>query len=796
MLYNYIKIAFRHLWKNRLYSFINVSGLTVALTCVVLSILYYKNERSFDSFHKNNLHLFRINTTYIDNKTGQTQKSGGTAQVQGPAFKAEIPEISDFVRVYGDVIENVKSSEKAFNLQTAFVDSGFFKIFTFPLLYGSPNAVLKEKYSVVITEKTALKFFGTADVVGKRLAVADNPDSLFASFIITGVAKDPPPNSSIQFDILIPFGYLQIMWDDNTWFNNYLPTFVLLHPKADLKMLQQKFISIHNVHAKEQLEQGRKTGEFDKQAFYTLQPMTDIHLSREGGFPNTTKPAYSYFLVGIAIFILIMASINFINLSIAGSLKRAKEIGIRKISGSHKIQIIWQFLIESSLICITALCLAIILSQNILPLFNQLADRQIIISTLLDWKLLLYFVSLLIVNILLAGLYPAYVLARFKPTEVLYNKLVLSGRNWLGKGLVILQFTIAICLIIGSIIYYRQMNFIRTKDLGYNPNNIIRIDIPPRRNEKLIYATMKTELSKEPGIQQMSLEASKDVGKQYINDRSIEYNYKLVEQSYIPMLEIPIIKGRNFSDLYGTDKTNAIIVNEAFVKAMGLQNPVGEQIHVNDWTAKKTFTIIGVIKDYHQGSLKKIIHPVILAMNDGTDGTVVIKIDKHRTKQSLAVLEKVYKTAVPGAEYSYAFWDELNAKEYTSERKWQRIITLATVLSVLICCLGLFGLTHLATHMRVKEIGIRKVLGASVGGITSLISKDFIKLVFIAVIIAAPIAWHFMNEWLQNFAYRTHIPWWIFLLATLVSILIAFITVSFQAIKAAIANPMKSLRTE
>ena len=263
-------------------------------------------------------------------------------------------------------------------------------MFSFPLLYGDPNTALKDKYSIVITEKAARKFFGKADVIGKRLDVADNPDSLFASFIITGVAKDPPPNSSIQFEILIPFHYLQIMWDDKTWLNNYLPTFVALHPKADLKRIQQKFIAIHNVHAKEQLERQR-TGEFDKQTYYSLQPITDIHLSREGGFANSSRPVYSYFLMGIALFILLMASINFINLSIAGSLKRAKEIGVRKISGSSKVQIIWQFLIESSIICVTALCMAIILTQNILPFFNQLADSEITYSTLLDWKLFAYF---------------------------------------------------------------------------------------------------------------------------------------------------------------------------------------------------------------------------------------------------------------------------------------------------------------------------------------------------------------------------------------------------------------------
>ncbi len=804
MFRNYFKIAFRHLWKKKLYSLINITGLAVALTCMVFSILYYKNERSFDLFHKNNPHLFRINTSFVDNKTGLRETSGGTGQVQGPAFKSQIPEIKDYVRVMGgDIMENVKSSDKAFNLSAAFVDSGFFKVFSFPLLYGNPNTSLSDKHAIVITEKTARKFFGTTDVIGKRLDVEDTPDSMFASFTITGVTKDPPVNSSIQFDILIPFSYLQILFKDNNWLNAYLGTFVVVHPQADLKKLEQEMVSIHNANARAQLELGKKTGEFDKQTSYWLQPITDIHLhpyyssekSREGGSINGSNPVYSYFLMGIALFILLMASINFINLNIGNSLNRAKEIGVRKINGSSKRQIILQFMVESSITCVAALFIALLLTQSLLPLFNQLADQQIAISTLLDWKLLCYLFLLLIANISLAGLYPAFILAKFKPTEVLYNKIALSGRNWLGKSLVVLQFSIAISLIIGSIIYYEQMDFVRAKDLGYNPYNIIRIEIPVRRIATPIYTMFKNELSKEPGIKQISLEASNDGSKVYVDNKVIKSSYRLVEPSYIPMLEIPIVAGRNFSDSYGTDKTRAVIVNEAFVKAAGLRNPVGTTVQIKDWYEKDA-TIIGVVKDYHLVSLKEIIQPEILGINDGTMGTMLIKIDKQRQKQSLAALEQIYKAAIPGSEYSYTFWDELNAKEYQQERKWQQIINAATVLSVLICGLGLFGLTHLATHLRVKEIGIRKVLGASVSSIASLISKDFIKLVFIAFIIASPIAWYFMNYWLQDFAYRINISWEIFLVSGLLAGFIALATISFQAIKAAMANPVKSLRTE
>jgi len=805
MLYNYFKIAFRHLSKKKLYSFINVMGLAVALTCMLLSILYYKNEHSFDRFHKNNPHLFRINITYADNKAGITETTGGTGQVQGPAFKRQIPEIENYVRVFGgQIIENVKSSDKAFNLSADFADSSFFKVFSFPLLYGNPNTCLTDKHSMVITEKTALKFFGTTNVIGKRLDVADTPDSLFASFTISAVTKNLPANSSIQFDILIPFSYFQkALFKENEWLNmSYLGTFVVLHPQSDLKKIEQEFVSIHNANAKEQLKQEGKTSGLEKQTSYWLQSITDIHLhpyysgkSREGGFSNGSSPVYSYFLMGIALFILVMASINFINLNIGNSLNRAKEIGVRKINGSSKSQIILQFLIESSITCFAALCIACVLTQILLPFFNELAGQQIMLSALLDWKLFCYFICLLIANVLLAGLYPAFILAKFKPSEVLYNKIALSGRNWLGKSLVVLQFSIAICLIIDSIIYYKQMDFIRTKDLGYNPDNIVRIDIPNRRDAKTIYAMFKNEISKEPGIKQMALEAGANDIKVYVENSVIVSNYKVVDPFYIPVLEIPLKEGRNFSDAYPSDKTDAVIVNEAFVKSAHLKNPIGTSVQIKDWYTKNA-KIIGVVKDYHIGSLKEMIQPAILGVNDLWEGTLLIKIDKQRQKQSLAALEKIYKAAIPGSEYSYAFWDEFNAKEYQQERKWQQIINAATALSILICCLGLFGLTHLATHLRVKEIGIRKVLGASVSSIASLISKDFIKLIFIAIMIASPVAWYFMNQWLRDFAYRINISWGIFLLAALLSVFIALVTISFQAIKAAIANPVKSLRTE
>jgi ABC-type antimicrobial peptide transport system permease subunit len=367
----------------------------------------------------------------------------------------------------------------------------------------------------------------------------------------------------------------------------------------------------------------------------------------------------------------------------------------------------------------------------------------------------------------------------------------------LGKGLVVFQFTLSVCLIISSLVYYQQMSFMRTKDLGYNPDNIIRIDIPPRRETQSIYTQFKNELSQEPGIKQLSLEANMDGDyKMMVNDRTVKGSYRLVEESYLPMLEIPLKEGRNFSSAFGTDKTNAAIVNEAFVNAAGLKNPIGQSIHTNDWFVNRELVIVGVVKNYHYGSLKQTIQPLVIAMGDQSQGTVLVKINKARNKEALAALERIYRKAIPGSQYSYTFWDELNAKEFDQEQRWLQIIQVATGLSILICCLGLFGLSNLATRQRMKEIGVRKVLGASVAGIAALLSKDFLKLVIIGFVIASPLAWWIMNNWLQGFAYRITIGWWIFLLAAVLTITLALATVSIQTIKAAMANPVKSLHTE
>jgi putative ABC transport system permease protein len=808
MFKNYFKIAWRHLWQNKLYSAINVMGLAAGITCMLLAVLYVKDEQSFDVFHKHNPNLYRITTNLIANKGDKVQTIGGTGQVQGPAFKNAVPEVQQYVRIMGgDIFGDVIGSDKTLHLQQLFVDENFFSVFSFDLLHGNAQTVLKDINNVVITESTALKFFNSLNVVGKELMLDAEPSAkrLGKPMIITGVVKDLPKNSSIQFDILLPLKFFQLFFDDTNWLNAYLGTFVVLHPGADIKAVAQKFNRVFAAYAKEQVAENKKSFGYDRQISYGLQQIANIHLhplynsrgSREGGVINGSNPVFSYMFLGIAVFILLMAAINFINISIANSLKRAKEVGVRKITGSNQIQIIVQFLLESALLCLAAFALSVFITQLSLPLFNELTGKQILLAEALDKQLVFYGTIIFIIIVLLTGLYPAYILSNFKPSQVLYNKQKLTGRNVFGKSLVVVQFSLAVFLVIATITYYNQMDFVRTKDLGYNPYQVIHSYIPGNRETKPIQEFLTNELAKEPSIKQISFGGDRsftvDVA---IAENNIQAMNKVIDENYLPVMEIRLNAGRNFSTALSTDKTNGVIVNETLTKAAGLKAPLGTSIYLSDGPDKEAKTIIGVVKDYHFGSLKERIQPMVMTMSDWLGNNILVKFEKSKQKEAMIAWGKAYKKAMPQAVFQSGFLDEINAKEYLQEQRWQKVVSIAAVLSILICCLGLFGLSHLATHQRTKEIGIRKVLGASVAQIVTLLSIKFIQLVLIAFVIAAPASWLVMNKWLQDFAYRINISWWIFILAGMIAACIALFTISFQAIKAAMANPVKSLRTE
>ncbi|MHA4845493.1 ABC transporter permease [Flavitalea antarctica] len=805
---SYLRLTRRHLWNNRLYSAINVFGLGASIVCVLFAMMFWFDERSFDDFHSNNPHIYRVTTTSTDVKTGEVRTTGGTGQVQGPAFKNAVPELQEYVRILGgEISADVIANDKALRFSTVFADDNFFRIFSFPVLRGNANTALTDISSVVITETVARKFFNSIDVIGKTLSLDSDPSAqkLGKPMQITAVIKDIPSNSSINFDLLLPMKFLQLSFTDDNWLNAYLGTYVLLNPNADHKQVIRKFNDVYKIHGHQQLTESIKTYNHDPKIHYGLQPLRDMHLqplkhpnqSSESGISNTSNPLYSYLFLGIAGFILAMSCINFVNITIANSLKRAKEVGIRKITGGSRLQIITQFLAESSVLCLISFIIAMAGLKFCLPFFNLLTNKQIGFEGIFEFRLLGSLLVVFVFIILFTGFYPAYTLSRYTPTQVLYNKLVVTGKNIFGRSLVVLQVSLAVFLMIATLVYYHQMRFIRSKDLGYDPYQVVFSYISGNRPLPPAIRAIKIEAASEPSIQKIAFFGDGNVYEVKVGAQKLDADYLVIDENYLGVMNIPLLIGRNLDPrTYPADSLKSVIVNEAFVRAAKLENPLGTQIKTDEYFDKEPKTIIGVVKDYHLRSLREPIKPQVMFMNNWYGGGIYAKLEKTNLKQGLVAFEKIYRKAVPGAVYSYKFLDEMNLENYQNEKRWQKIITVAAILSMIICCLGLFGLAHISAHQRQKEIGIRKVLGATAMQVVALISSRFLKLVVLAIIIAVPIAWIIMNKWLENFAYRIDIGGGIILFAAASASMMAILAISMQSVRAALANPVDAIRSE
>lgn len=799
MIKNYFKIAFRNLVRNKVYSFINIVGLSIGLACAMLIMLYVKDEVSFDRFHKNVNNIYHIAVKSKHN--GQEYKDGNTGWLQGPRFAQNVPGIKYFVRVSGGS-EDIKKGTEVYSQDLLRTDSTFFSVFTFPLLSGNPKTCLIDPRSIVLSEDAAKKEFGTTDAVGKVLMVKE--DSVFFPYKVTAVAKRCPQNSSIRFDALILLRESETDAKNNdNWYNYFLNTFVVLDEKANKQAVEKQMQNFYVADAKQTFEEMIKKyggGADASMGTYFLQPYLDMHMSTElpaqNGLTNASNPMYSYILSGIALFVLLIACINFVNLTVARSVKRAKEIGIRKVVGGSKKQLIMQFLGESFLLCTIAFVLGVLLVQLLLPLFNNLANKALSLSYLFDAKLIIAYIALFVITALLAGFYPALVLSGYNPVQTLYGRFNISGKDYLQKSLVVLQFTLASFLITATFIIYKQFSFLTKTDLGYDDTNIVLINTGETKHSTAV--TFKTELIKNPNIIGVSAKNPGywQTGAKNAVDSAIQFAYETIDENYLPLLKIPLVAGRNFSKDFPADSIQSVIVNESFVNAAHWKNPIGET--VNFWyNNNETYHVIGVVKDYHFASLSQKIMPQLFTMkNSNLYGTYYIKIKPNSATASLQWIQKTFKQFYPMDPYSYEFKDVKNIREYESVNKWKQILLFGAILTIFISCIGLFGLSVLSAEKRTKEIGVRKVLGASVKNIVTALSTDFIKLVVIALVIASPAAYIVANKWLQNFPYRISLSWWMFVVAALMVIMIALFTVSFQAIKAAVANPVKSLRTE
>lgn len=798
MIRNYLLITLRNLKRNKVYSLINILGLSFGLAAAILILLYVKDEVSYDRFHTQLNQTYRISNKSINEETNEVRRSAITGYFQGPRFAASVPEIKYFSR-YQHRNVDIKKQTEIKSQEVFYTDSVFLKMFSFPLLSGNPATALLNKRSAVISEKMAIEQFGTREAVGKNILIKED-NNTFEPYTVTAVAKNCPQNSTIKFDILLP---IQVSPEDQTndenWFNFFLNTFIVLHPGADKAVVEKKIQAVFDKEATPIMKVLSEKYGVKLSTTYGLQPFAEIHLSKdlgaENGLTGASNPMYSYILTGIAIFILLIACINFVNLTVARSVKRAKEIGIRKVVGSNRAQLIVQFLGESVLLCLLSFLLALVLSQALLGFFNQLSNKALSLSYLLDLKLAAGFIGLFLITSLLAGFYPALVLSGYDPVKTLYNRFNLAGKNYLQKTLVVVQFSLASFLIIATLTIYSQFEYLTTFETGVDETNLVLVNNWNIQHNKA--DLLRNQLKQHPSIQDVTFKNGGSWGtRAKVNgEQQIQFAYESVGVNYLPLLKINIKEGRNFSADLPTDSTKSVLVNETFAKEAGWTDPIGKE--VDFWYREEKYTVIGVVKDYHYQSLQEKIGPQLFTMKpDNQYGLALIKIAPGSATASLQHIEKIFKSVFPLDPYSYQFMDQANLQNYEAEDRWKKIMLFSAVITIFVSCIGLFGLSVLATEKRTKEIGIRKVLGASVQQVATILSRDFLLLVVISLLISLPLAWLAANKWLENYPYRIQLGWSLFAMGALLVIGIALLTVSFQSIKAALQNPVRSLKVD
>jgi putative ABC transport system permease protein len=805
MFKNYLKVALRNLWKNKGFSALNIIGLATGLAVCLLIVLYVKDELSYDKFNVNANRIYRLDADIYFNNTEANMAVA--PDPLPPAMVTDYPEVQQMVRInnQGDILIK-KDNQNIQDHHAAFVDSTFFKIFTFPMMTGDPNTALDEPNSIVIDETTAKKYFNSTNVVGKTLYVDNSTDCK-----ITGVIKDMPKQSSFHFSFLRPRGKADV-----SWLSNNASCFILVRPDVSRQKLQHDVdATVNNYLGKElqtqlhmSLSDLRNKG---NHFIYHLMPLTDIHLHSGKLYELEANGdiTYVYIFSAIALLILLIACVNFMNLSTARSANRAKEVGIRKVAGSLRSHLITQFLTESVLLSFLALVLAVLIAALLLPLFNQLAHKQMYVSTLFSTWLFPVMIALVFVVGCVAGSYPAFYLSSFQPIDVLKGKIAKGFKSsWLRNGLVVFQFSISIMLIIGTMVIYNQLDYIRSRKIGYNRDEVLILHNAYNLNDNI--KTFRNELLNMPGINDASITGDLPTGTNFDNEgwfrdatfdaaKTIILTNFYVDENYIPTLGMQMETGRNFSKDYPSDSTG-IIINEASVKVLGFKDPLKESLYrpnMNNGniTGATAYRIIGVVKDFNYSSMHNNVGPLVIQEGDNR-GSIAMRINTKNIPSLINKVESKWNAMAPGQPFDYSFMDADFNKLYTAEQQTGKLFITFAVFAIFIGCLGLFGLVTYAAEQRTKEIGVRKVLGATVGGIVAMLSKDFAKLVLIASVIAFPLAWWAMNNWLQSFAFRIHISWWIFFVAGATAIIIALLTVSFQAIKAAVANPVKSLRTE
>ncbi|RFS17785.1 ABC transporter permease [Emticicia sp. C21] len=804
MLRNYLKIAWRNLMLRKAYTAINILGLAIGLASCLLIVLFIQHELSYDKYHAKADRTFRM--TISGALGGKEIKSAHASVPAGPALAREIPGVEAFTRLYHDGTFIVKNATESFKEErVVFPDSNLFEVFSVPLLKGNPKTVLREPNTMVITETIATKYFGDSDPIGKTLTLGEKD-----VYRITGVCKDVPSNTHFHYNIFASINGIKLR---EKWLASGAYTYIVLRDGYSLEKLNAAMPAIVDKYVAPEIQEflGITLAEFKKRgdAFgFEFQPIKDIHLTShlDGEIEANSDTKYVYIFSAIALFILLIACINFMNLSTASSANRAKEVGVRKVLGSLQGQLIGQFLSESVLITFMALSVALVIVAIALPYFNDLSGKSFEVSVLIKGMMIPFILTACLFIGLLAGSYPAFFLSAFKPVSVLKGKINAGFKSsWLRSTLVTTQFVVSIGMIISTMVVYRQLNYIQNKKVGFDKEQILVLHDTYVLGQQL--NTLKNEIKQLSQVANATMAGYIPAGAsngaadgfELANgsDHPITYRDQTyyIDDDYLPTLGIGLAAGRNFSRNVRSD-TAAILINEAAAKEFGFRNPIGQRLtSVGDSPAsKRTFTIIGVVKDFHFESIHNRIAPLVMYYGADTY-QMAIRVRTSDIPGLLDILEQKWKSHTDNP-FSYSFLNDRFNKTYQSEQRTGQLFSVFASLTIIISCLGLFGLAMFTAQQRTKEIGVRKVLGASVMSIIVLMSKDFIRLILIAILIVSPIAWYIMNQWLQDFAYRVELSWWIFAVAGLLAIIVALLTVSFQSIKAALMNPIKSLKSE
>ncbi|CCH51909.1 Macrolide export ATP-binding/permease protein macB [Fibrisoma limi BUZ 3] len=796
MLLNYLKIAWRNLIRNKTYSILTLLGLASGMTCAILLGLYVKDELSFDQYHANAERIVRINLhiNWSDNE----YKLGIASAPMGPALQQDYPEVRQVLRVKTGSETLLRVGDKAlYAKDVIYADSTLFAFFDYDFVTGSPQSAFASPNSIVLTQQLALSLFGkTNGILGSIVKVKDDQP-----LTVAGVISDVPANHHLKFEAILPYSNQQISginlgkWDS---FNSMV--YLLLNKASDREKLEGKMAAFYQKYIARAI--GDDSG---KEVTFTItfQPLADIHLRSTHlmGEENGGNMAYVYTFSAIGLFILLIAIVNYINLATARSAGRAREIGIRKAIGSLRFQLVNQFLAESTLLSFVALSVSLLLLYALLPLFNEVSAKTLTIDVT-DTQTAMVLIAFTLLVGLISGLYPALILSRLKPIIVLKGAFTASGKGaLLRKSLVVLQFTISMVMIVGTIVVYQQLQYMRHTQLGFNQEQVLTV---PLKSPSVQQASrfLKNKLLQNPIIKGVSL-TDGSVGGEMNNkttfsfyaggrEQPVSTEYFSVDHDFLNVLQIKLKEGRNVSPDFASDSAGAVLINEAMLKRLSWKNRTAGLIEFDT----RKIPIAGVIRDFHLRSLHNQIEPLVLILHPDRGDNLLIRIAPQNVPAALAYVRETYEAVNPSQPFEYAFLDQTFAEQYRSDERKGGLFLGFSGIAIFIACLGLFGLATFTAEQRTKEIGVRKVLGASVASIVTLLSKDFLKLVLIAIAIASPVAWWGMNQWLSDFAYKIAIEWWVFVLAGALAISIALLTVSFQSIKAALMNPVKSLRSE